>query len=1006
MAKFKYLQFFDHRGDNHNFVYNETEDYWTGKIYFPRVAIDLHENTHLFILERVLTGSPLTEGQTYPVLDVQTSPTSESWKTRWKDNVAKNEMFTYQIVEEDDVPFIAKYETIEYANAIQAYTVDANGQKIVASLNSTAMQINVAFSAATEGIFERTLIIEDLSGVKPRRVAQIDLYGESVGEDERFRLMLENFGRRLDQRDALMMRDYDIKESLPDWELINEKRKEMFMAGEDIFPYMGSYRGLVNIIKFFGYQDMRIKEYWLNVDQRSEYYGKIRQIQINGLLTNDNVPFMKHPLIPTTTYRKKGEFGLFYDITKETDDVDQFGIPETSNASQFTPEEVLIKLFSLKEKLQRDYMPVNAKIVDIVGEGIYFERYVIRTWTDPLTVFPIDVSIKVDFIAEPNIGYVKDLRRFNIKSYSPGLDLPENRFTNEVNPYTMGQAYPSYAIQGLIESIEQFYVELSTFPFPYNDEKEYFNGDEPILDSPHSYYGLNSNLDKRISRVLAGCPLVFIAEIGQFTWNDMTNQAWDDMSQYTWDNLDFSNFYEIAWTIENHDETKPYYFTFRGPILEYYRLPHFLPYAGKYQVTMEIYDLCNNRSMEIKTQYVEVLNHELEVGCFARWRDFEKYTWDSTTDTWDDLAGSTWNFPVEGVSLYDSPIHEKMINWARFRNQDLAEILNQQTGVYEYYPFSTDPSAQRFGTDTLDWDSMDTTWDELYHTTWDMYDYHGEMLGGFKIYAPTIGSGIQIDDLPVFYFVDESPSIAPLDLQEAVAQLNASQNPGIVKYDWHVYQGTASPPYIQATGKFPGADSWHFITYYGSITGDGYTWKYPTWLVHQNSLQTLLATYPTINEDMLFLDAPLLDLINDTVGNLTYWENAGFKKTELPTVEYPIGERRGHLPSWAGAGSFTINDLRTFKNDFTAPIGVPLFFIHNYSEIPGKTKVRWRVTNTATGEVFIDVKNYFLIINFLEEAKYDVECWVEDSNGNESYTIRHGYVSIADRQSFAKAVPA
>lgn len=1001
---YKYLNFFDHQGNNLNLDYNAVDDVWSGKMYFPRVATDLFENEHIFIVEKVLTGSPLSETYTFPVLNEQLSPTKETWCTSWRDNAAKKEITTYQIEDVDGTPYIVKYEEIEWDNPVQPYTEDVNGQKILAAINSTALKINLAFSAATEDIFTRTLEIWDCSLAVRKRVASIELYGESVGEDERLRLMMENFGRKLDQRDALMMRDYDIKEALPDWELINEKRKEMLMAGEEIFPYLGSYRGLINIIKFFGYQDMRIKEYWLNVDQQSEYYGKIRQIQVNGLLTDTNSPFVKHPLLPTTTYRKKGEFGLFYDINKETGDVDQWGIPEVDNTSQFSPEEVLIKLFALKEKLQRDYMPVNAKIVDIVGEGIYFERYAMKTWTDPLQIVPIEVSINVDFVADPAIGYVKDLRRFKVKQYSPGLDLPENRFTNEINPYTMGQGYPAHTIPGLIDSIEAFYNELSTFAFPYQDEKDAYNGDEPILNSPHSYYGLNSNLDNRISRVLAGCPVVINAIIGQFTWDELTNQAWDDMWQYTWDNIDFSNFYEIEWTIEKAEDPNPYFFNFRGPIEDYHRLPHFLPYAGKYKVTMELYDLFNNRSMEVKSQYLEVQNHELEVGAFARWRDYEVYNWNSTHNTWDDLGGSTWHFPIEGETLYNSGLHEKVTNMARFRNQDLGEILNQNTGQYEYYPFSTDPSAQRFGTDTLDWDSMDTTWDEFYHSTWDMYDYHGEMLGGFRIYSPVIGDGIQIDDYPIFYFTDESPSIAPLDLQEAVDQLNASQNLGIVKYNWHVFQGQSSPPYIQATGKFPGADSWHFIRYYqatwgSGITGDTYSWKYPTWLVHQDALQDLLTRYPTINEDMLFLDAPLSDLISNTVGNLGYWETAGFKKTEPPTVQYPQGERRGHLPSWAGSGSFTNGDLRIFSHDFVAPIGVPIFLVHSHSDIPGKSNARWRITNSLTGELFIDVKNYFAIVNFLEEGKYDVECWVTDSNGNDSYTMKSGHITILDRQS-------
>jgi MFS family permease len=55
---------------------------------------------------------------------------------------------------------------------------------------------------------------------------------------------------------------------------MNKKRKEMLLQGEEIWPYVGSYKGLVNIINWFGYFDIRIKEYWLNVNQEDEYFGK------------------------------------------------------------------------------------------------------------------------------------------------------------------------------------------------------------------------------------------------------------------------------------------------------------------------------------------------------------------------------------------------------------------------------------------------------------------------------------------------------------------------------------------------------------------------------------------------------------------------------------------------------------------------------------------------------------------------------------------------------------
>lgn len=1087
MANYKYLQFFDARGDNLNLDYDETTDQWSGKVYMPRVATDLHENEHVFILEKVLIGSPADEVYTSPLPGNQSMP--NVFCTEWEDN--KNpQIFTYTVEDSNGVPFIKKYSKLEIEGQNVPYSLDQDGQKIaLGALDSSAIKINVAFSSPDEGIYERVLLIKDCSYEDTKTVAKIYFYGESVGEDERFRLMLENFGRRIDQRDAFMMRNYDIKESLPDWRLINEKRKEMLMSGEEIFPYIGSYRGLINIIKFFGYQDLRIKEYWLNVDADSENYGKVRQVQVNGLLTDSNSPFIKHPMIPTTVYRKKGEFGLFYDITRATGDFDQFGVPVTENAFQFTPEEVLIKLFSLKEKLMKDYIPVGTRIVDITGEGIYFEQYRVKSWTDPLTVFPVDVSIKVDFESNTKFAYLKDLRRFRTRRFPNGLVLPEEWLETLARPYEFDQKYPPSMVPSIINAIETFYDEMRSFTFPTDDERFSFDGDEPILNNPYAVYNLNSTPVEDISKIPAGCPVILTAQIGQFTWNDLNtanwnidlsdilqftgvsedssfspgyvqfavandldpgdqvvidqadggtdnpllqgqfevvsatptsitvNANWSDVNDptvlgtigllsmhYTWDTIDFANFYEIEWEISKGG-TNPYHFKFRGPIKEYYRLPHFLPFAGEYEVRMAVYDLQNNESVDIKKDYIRVLSHELEINAFTRWRKFERYTWDSTTNTWDDFGISSWHFPIEGVSRDGSALSERELNFSRYENQTLAQVLNSSTGQYEFYMNSTDPSANRFGTMRLNWDSAQMSWDEMYHQTWGMYEYNAEFLGGFKIFDPEIGDGIQINDWPVFYFVDQSPSITPLSLQDAVDQLNSSNNPGISQFDYRVYQGPGTP-YIQASGKVGGPSSWYFVQAYplagspaSNMTVDPYTFTYPTWVSYQNILQDFISANPTVNPDMLFLDAPVQDIIDGIVDNVWYWESAGFLKTEVPTSSFPFGERRGSLPSLVGQGAFTAGDLRTFKTDFSVPVGAVIFLTHNHSEIPGKRDVRWRVRNTVTGETFLDVKNYFLVVNFTGPGKFDVECWVRDSNGNESYTIRDGFITVVNRSN-------
>jgi hypothetical protein len=83
-------------------------------------------------------------------------------------------------------------------------------------------------------------------------------------------VLANNLGRAFNNEDSIILRNHDPKEPLPNYEEINEKRKELLLAGEEIFPYIGSYKGLINALKFFGYQDLRIKEYWLNLNFSEE----------------------------------------------------------------------------------------------------------------------------------------------------------------------------------------------------------------------------------------------------------------------------------------------------------------------------------------------------------------------------------------------------------------------------------------------------------------------------------------------------------------------------------------------------------------------------------------------------------------------------------------------------------------------------------------------------------------------------------------------------------------
>ena len=90
------------------------------------------------------------------------------------------------------------------------------------------MQINIALNSDTEGIYDRTFILEDYTDPNnPVTILRVGFHGEVEGEDSRLAVMLGNFGREFNQSDALIVREGDIKEQFPDYEIINNKRIEL-----------------------------------------------------------------------------------------------------------------------------------------------------------------------------------------------------------------------------------------------------------------------------------------------------------------------------------------------------------------------------------------------------------------------------------------------------------------------------------------------------------------------------------------------------------------------------------------------------------------------------------------------------------------------------------------------------------------------------------------------------------------------------------------------------------
>lgn len=580
------LLFFDKKGEQYNFQWNG--NFWEGSVLFPIVSEKLFEVEHVFIIEKFLDNLGDTK-YGYPH-SYGVSPGSPVWRTRWESDYdgktdVSSIIFTYElgIDTELDSPYLINTTNVEfYPEVVAGDAISSpSGLVVTTDITSSSMQVNIALTSDNEGIYDRTLILEDYTDPSnPVTILKLSFHGEVEGEDSRLSVLLDNFGRSFFESDSFILRDTDIKEPLPNFEIINKKRKELLLTGESIFPYLGSYKSLFNAIKFFGYYDLRIKEYWLNVkvdtadvltplQQNSKILNELANPNLEGqnslelissLLKDENEGKFKHveiygkrkdgtfglkkqleQIFPSKSYKKTSLFGLFYDINRvvEGQEEDQYGYPVVEDAFMFSPEEVLLKLFGLKERLKRDYLPLNARIVDITGEGVYFNIYKTRGWVDQLGIEEVKAGIKVDFTVFPNEGYIEDLRPFYIKTNQNGILYPAidgaeegiSYYGNTIEPYSFFQRYPVSNIPLLTDSIQKFYDDIKAGKMPK------FLGDGDY-DPPG--YKLYETGEEYVFP--AGCPIIIKDNTFDLSW-DETSAIWESLGgTITTNSLDVASY--------------------------------------------------------------------------------------------------------------------------------------------------------------------------------------------------------------------------------------------------------------------------------------------------------------------------------------------------------------------------------------------------------------------------------------------------------------------------------
>jgi hypothetical protein len=696
------LRFFDSESNDLNLLYNSETNIWEGICYLPKVSTGLYETLTIYILEEVQGQL----GNTKYITPIAENANPTSFKFKFFNGYEFSEdIFMYGAENIGGNLEIKKIEeqNFDLLDATLSIGINSDGFKIIGgNLPLSPMKCNIALMSNIDNYHTRLLDITEITDGVETLVATIRIYGETEEEDERLAVLLSNIGMTLTPEDYMILKDADIKELSPDWLLMNQKRKELLLQASTIKPFVGTYKALLNAIDFFGYDKITLKEYWLNINEQSENFGKLKAVaipnqEVTGFLADKN----KGHELPSSNLKKTSRFSLVYRLNETDGGVDEWDIPTVKESIDYSPDEVLIKLYGLKNKLQKTFLPLHAKIVDITGEGDYFSQFNLNTWNNQHSIKVQNAGVDVTFhrLPEKRQVFIEDLRKVDYRL--TGIDQDFNSLDDTDR-------------EEIAQSINNFYSDY------YNNDLSTFN---------------------TLTGIPVGCPIVLSADSfihmwdsAEFTWMD-ANDTGNHL--LTWNNWWKQGVYEMEWIVKGPNN---YLKTFRGGVgywdnagifhPEYQQFPLVLPFAGMYSIELALFDLYNVRSSWREENYFEVKNKNVEVyGLFQRM--LPKLSWNQYKYSYDN-AGSDWDWARENTANVDSIIATYYLTLDRANYVHDSDDGEEFSTVRRYLD-STTPTGFNETPGPYQWKELRTQeWNDGEEINWDMMRVGADITSSFK----------------------------------------------------------------------------------------------------------------------------------------------------------------------------------------------------------------------------------------------------------------------------------
>ena len=901
----------------------DADGIWTGKVYMPEVSANLYETVNLFVLEDcLLNGDAVINKPISP--DGQITTLDFSWEALRSDQ--SKDVIMYGMRMDGGKAYVKELKT-QSLELAPFSTIDSQDAEYLKSINTqlnTALQVNIACSSPNEGIHKRILQIK-ANGVV---IANIEFYCEVEAEDERLKILLGNLGASLEEEDFMLFKSHDISEMHPDYQLLNQKRRELLLELNNIKPFVGTYKAILNAIDFFGYDKITLKEYWINVDKDSKNFGKLHAIpvpnsSVRGEMTRKLLKFK----MPSATQKKTSRFSLVYRLNEPNGTFDQWDFANVDEVFDYTPDEVLIKLYGLKNRLQRDFLPLEAKIVDITGEGDYFTNKNLNIWKiqNPISFFTEGHRVKFDVFPKDRDLFIEDTSMV----LKPSLD--QDNLTN---------SYNTFLNLGIGEEATMTEAQRTELKAVY--EKFYETYHDRDMNS------WNQNFGETVIPI--GCPVILdsmgswddVWDEANFVWNDAVDA--NENLKVTWNNWWKRWVYEVEWII---DGPEGWHKEYRGPVDDYKRLPLNLPYVGAYTIELRFYDLFGHMSYYKKDDLFEVKLKELELYGIYKWLEVDKKdnisTWDSKFLDWN-KSGGYWDFAQDNTAKIDDNIA------TFYQTLDRANYLHREDDqgvrfsmVRRYVdPFSDTGYSETTG--PYQWDECSFGWKDTVHNWWDNMRVGPDLTASFKIDWIEQGDTLKIthrnpstrEIIVGEHIITSNTPAGSNDTAgwEAIAnELEASTDPIIAKFNYN-------PVFFDADNDndIDSADLFYFILGSGQEYSKNYDFE---------NVEIVKGAGTILNE-----------------------QPDGF----VHSVAYN--------PSW--------DNLKVFKNWAEVERSTHVTISTDISKFPGARNPKWTITNITNPEINdIYYNNMWLTYIFQEPGNYSIELEAEDTYGNKNVVKRN-----------------